>query len=453
VILSVLVIGGGAFSLIQSLVAPALGTIQRELDITAIGAAWIFIVSLVSTSVVTPLVGRLGDMFGQKRVLLLSLLTLALGSLVCALADSLAPLLVGRALQGAGGGVFAAGYGIIRDQFPAPHVRFGVGVLSSSLGVGGALGIVLAGPIADNLSYHWLFWIPLFTAAATAAAAALLVPESRVRAPGRIDWWGAALFFGWLCALLVAVCKAPAWGWAAPETLGLVVGGVAAAGAWIALESRTLEPLIEMRMMRLRGVWTANAAAFALGFGVFSSFVMVPQLVQNPAATGAGFDASVSEAAFFLLPASVLLLALGPLAGRIADVVGARLSLLAGALVCSAAFALLAFANDERWHVYLASALIGVGMALAYGSMAMIVVEAVPAGQTGVASGMNLIMRTVGGAAGTAVAASIVAADAGAAGFPGEASFKATFLIFVGGAVCAALAALAVPRPRRAALD
>src|SRR5438477_90130 len=147
----------------------------------------------LSASVATPLIGRLGDMYGKERVLMIVLALLSIGTVVSALATSLPLMLVGRVVQGAAGGIFPLAFGIIRDEFPRPRVASGLGLMSSLLGVGGEAGVVLAGPIVQGLDYHWLFWLPLVVLVPATIAVHLFVPESPVRVPGRINWSGAAL--------------------------------------------------------------------------------------------------------------------------------------------------------------------------------------------------------------------------------------------------------------------
>ena len=251
-----LALAGATFALLQSLVAPALPEIQRDLDTTPTAVAWILTAYLLSASVCTPILGRLGDMFGKERMLVASLVTLGVGTLVAALATSIGVMVLGRVIQGAGGAVFPLAFGIIRDEFPRDRVPQGIALISALLGIGAVPGIVLAGPIVDALNYHWLFWIPLAVVVIATVATILFVPESPVRAPGRVNWLGAALLSAWLVALLVAISEGPSWGWSDARTLGLLVLFAVLLVAWVGAEGRAAEPLVDMRMMRLRGVWT-----------------------------------------------------------------------------------------------------------------------------------------------------------------------------------------------------
>lgn len=450
-LLATLALAGAAFALLQSLVAPALPVIQRELSATPTAAAWIFTAYLLGASIATPIAGRVGDMFGKKRMMLVSIGALGVGSLIAALATALPLMIVGRAVQGIGGAVFPLAYGVIRDEFPRERLAGGIALLSAVLGVGGGLGIVLAGPIVAQLSYHWLFWIPLMVVAVAGIATLLFVPESTARAPGRISWLGAALLSAWLVCLLLGVSEGSRWGWLSVPTIGLFAAAAALVVAWVRVEERAEVPLVDMRMMRLRGVWTTNLATLLLGYGMFSAFVLVPQFVEMPVSTGFGFGASVTQAGLFLLPMSAAMLAVSLLSGRIANALGSKVPLVLGALVSTVAFLLLALAHDRPWEVYLASTIMGAGIGFAFASMATLIVEAVPREQTGVATGMNTIMRNIGSSLGSQVSAGILAANLLATGLPRERSFTVAFATCAGMMIVGATAALAVPsRARRA---
>ncbi len=434
-----------SYALLQSLVAPALLTIQHDLNTTTTGAAWILSAYLLSASVVTPIAGRLGDMYGKKRVMVLVLIVLAAGTALAGVATSIGVMIVARVIQGAGGAIFPLSFAIIRDEFPPARVPHGIALISAILGIGGGLGIVLAGPIVEHFSYHWLFWFPLVAVLIALIGIFFFVPESPVRARGRIDPVGAVLLGGWLVTLLVGISQGSTWGWTSGKTLALFVATVVLIPVWIWWESRSYAPVVDMQMMRLRGVWTTNLAALLFGFGMYSSFILVPEFVEQPTSTGFGFDASVTQAGLFLLPATIGMLVAGPFSGRLSSTVGSKVPLLVGSLVSSAGFLILTVAHDYDWQIYLAMAVMGVGIGFAFASMANLIVEAVPAEQTGVATGMNTIVRTIGGAIGSTVAGEIVTATVAANGDPTERGFTIAFAVSAAALLVAFLAALAVP--------
>jgi EmrB/QacA subfamily drug resistance transporter len=448
VLLAVLSLAGAAYALLQSLVVPALPVLQKDLHTSTTGVAWVFTAYLLAASVVTPIAGRLGDMHGKKPVLVITLAGLSFGTGLAAVTHSLALMILARTIQGLGGAIFPLAFGIIRDAFPPQKVAGGIALMSAILGIGGGLGIVLAGPIIDNLGYHWLFWFPLVLVLLSTALAIVAIPPSSQRAPGRIHWLGLILLSAWLVALLLGVSQAPAWGWTSPKVLALIGSSLVLFALWVWAESRSSYPLTDMRMMRLRGVSTTNTAAFLLGFGMYSAFTVVPEFVQIPASTGYGFGASVTQGGLFLLPATITMMIFSPIGGRLSSTVGSRVPLIAGAAITCASFVLLTFRHEEKVEVYVATALLGAGIGFAFASMANLIVEAVSRDQTGIATGMNTVMRTIGGAIGAGIAASLIAQYTLPDGLPAERGFTLTF------AACAVVVGLGVVAsllvPRRA---
>jgi EmrB/QacA subfamily drug resistance transporter len=442
-----LALAGMTFALLQSLVAPALPEIQRDLHASETATAWILTAYLLSASILTPIVGRLGDMFGKERTLVLSLVVLGAGTLLAALANSIGVLIAARVVQGCGGAIFPLAFGIIRDEFPRARVAHGIALISAILGIGGGLGIVLAGPIVDTLSYHWLFWFPLVLVALATVGTVLFVPESPIKVPGRVNVSGGLLLAAWLVCLLVAISEGSNWGWGDPRILGLFAAALVLLVAWVRNEQRAPEPLVDMQMMRIRGVWTVNASAFLIGAGMYSSFVLIPLFVEMPKTAGYGFGATVTAAGLFMLPSTMAMLVISPLAGRMANRVGARVPLIAGAVTTSVAFAWFAVAHSAAWEIYVGSLLLGAGIGLAFASLANLIVEAVRPEQTGVATGMNTVMRSLGGSIGSQIGASVIAGTVVANGLPTEEGFTLAFVVAAVACGLAALASLAVPRP------
>jgi len=327
---AVLSAGVAAFALLQSLVIPVLTTVQHELHTTQSAATWVLTAYLLSASIMTPILGRVGDMIGKERVFVATLIALAVGSLLAAVASSIGVLIVARVIQGIAGGMVPVAFGIIRDEFPAGKVTGAVGALASLTAVGAGLGIVLAGPIVDGLGYRWLFWLPMILTVIAAVSAVLFVAESPVRSPGRISWMSAALLSAWLVALLVALSNAPEWGWGTGRVIGLLAGAVALAAGWVAAELRAATPLIDMKMMRRTAVWTNNLVALLIGVGMYATFAFLPEFVQTPSAAGYGFGASITRSGLMLLPSAITMFAVGVFAGRLARELGGKVLVISG---------------------------------------------------------------------------------------------------------------------------
>ena len=450
---TVLLLGTIAYSLLQSLVSPVLPTIQHDLHTTQNTVTWVLTAFLLSASIFTPILGRVGDMVGKERMLVVTLAALAAGSVVAGLAHSITVLIIARAIQGIGGAVLPLSFGIVRDEFPGVKVAGAVGIIAAMAAVGGGAGIVLAGPIVSHLNYHWLFWIPLMIAVIATLCAWLFVPESPLRTPGRVSWLAAVLLSGWLVALLLGVSEAPSWGWGSPKVLGLVALAAVLAVAWVWVELRAVEPLVDMHMMRRRAVWTNNLVAFMFGIGMYSVIGFLPEFVQTPTSTGYGFGASIIQSGLFLLPLTVTMFIGGLLSGRLAATIGSKSAVIIGSTASTGAYLLLAFAHSEKWEIYLASTLLGVGLGLTFSAMSNLIVQAVPPAQTGVASGMNANIRTIGGAIGAAVMSSIVASEILRDGYPAESDYTRGFFFLAVMTVVAVVAALLIPRGPGAGAD
>jgi EmrB/QacA subfamily drug resistance transporter len=434
-----------AYGLLQCFAIPALPEIQRDLHASPNAVSWVLTAFLISASVATPILGRLGDMYGKERVLLATLGILSVGTLLSAVAGSMTVLLAGRALQGVSGGFFPLAFAIIRDEFPPARVAGGLGLVSSLLGIGSAAGLVLAGPIVSGLGYRWLFWIALLVVLLAAVATWALVPESPVKTLGRIDWIGGLLLSAGLVTVLLAVSRTTAWGWVSARTLGLATAGAALLAVWVAAERRHDEPLVDIRMLRTRVIWTTNVATILVGVGMYAAFILLPQYVQEPRSTGFGFGASITQAGLYILPMPLMLLVTGARAGWFDRHFGPRRSLLIAATLCSGCWAVLTVAHGSPWEIAVAAGLCGAGNGVALAALPILITRSVPPEQTGVANGMNNVMRTIGGAVGGQCAATLIAHSA----VDGHASEHGYALAFGMGAIALALAfapTLAIPR-------
>lgn len=403
---------------------------------------------LLSASVATPIIGRLGDIYGKERLLMIVLLMLALGTLISAVASSLWLLIVGRVIQGAGGGIFPLAFSIIRDELPNERVPGAIGLVSSLLGIGGGAGVVFAGVVTDHLSYHWLFWFPLVAILATAYLTWRFIPESPVKTPAHVNYRAAALMTLGISVVLVAITQTSSWGWGSPKTLGLLAVGIAISAAWVRAELHSREPLVDMRMMAIRGVWTTNAVAFLIGIGMYSSFILLPELVQEPTSTGYGFGASVTAAGLFLLPSTIAIVVVGQMAGLLERRIGSRGSLIGGTLFALASYVVLVADRSHEVEIYVASGLLGIGIGLSFSAMANLIVQNVRQEQTGVATGMNAVTRTLGGAFGGQLAATLLAGQLGAGGIPTTTGFTLSFVMCLIALVAALGFAFAVPKRR-----
>lgn len=448
-IVAVLALSVCSYSLLQSVTVPTLSTIQRALGANQSTTAWVLTAFLLSSSVATPFGGRLGDSFGKRRVLVLSLGALAVGSTLAATATSIWVMIAARVIQGLGGGTVPVSFGIIRDQLPAGRVPRAIAFNSSLTAVGFAVGIVISGPLAVAIGLHGLFLVPAAVAGVTAIVAWRVLPESPVRSGERLNPVSAGLFAIWLLVLLVCVTKAPAWGWASVPVLTLLASAAILSAAWAWSELRLSSPLVDLRLMARRGVWTANLVALLVGMALFGSFGFLPQFIQTPTASGYGFGASVAHGGLVLLPAAVAQFTGGLTAARLAGSrVGPRPVTVVGCALMAGSLGWISTSHSAEWQVFTASALTGLGTGLVFASLANAVIAAVPAARTGVATGTNANLRTAGGAIGVAIASTLVTLHTLPSGYPAEDGYTTTFGFLACAALLGTAASLGIPAGR-----
>lgn len=442
---AVLIFAAIGFALLQSLVAPVLGPISEHLGTDRNTVTWVLTAYLISAAVCTPIIGRIGDRVGKERMLVISLCALAVGCLGAVFAPSIGWLIGARVVQGAGGGAVPLCFGIIRDEFPEEKIAGAVGFTASVVAVGGGVGVVVAGPILDILGYTGLFWVPFAVTSTAAIAAFLLVPESPVRTPSAISVLPAVLLSSWLVAFLMPLSQGSRWGWTSPQVIGLICLSALLCWAWVKVELRSEAPLIDMKMMGARAVWSCNIVALVLGWTLFSAFAFLPQFAQIDSSHGYGFSASVTMSGLLILPSAVMMVVMGLCSPWLASKFGARQVVFVGCLTMSGGMAIVTFAHGAPTHFYVANGILGVGQGMVISCMAGLVVAAVPPEQTGVASGMNANIRNIGGSIGAAVSSMIITAHVGLDGVPAESGFTWAFGVMSATMALASLAALAIP--------
>jgi EmrB/QacA subfamily drug resistance transporter len=456
--LGALVVAGIAFALQQTLVIPALPALQQDLDTTTAWVTWLLTAFLLSASVLTPILGKLGDQYGKERLLVISLGIFLLGSVGAIFAWNIGSLIVCRVIQGAGGAVFPLSFAIINDEFPPERRGAAIGIVSSVFAIGGSAGLVLSGVIVDYASWRWLFIIGAIGVAAAIALVHFFVPESPVKTPSRVDIPGALLLSGALISLLLALTEGESWGWSSGRIVFLFSSAAVLAVTWGLVELRVPEPMVDMRMLALRPVLLTNLIAMVSGFAMLGSFVLIPNFVQAPGDLPAsvarlvdyGFGVSASKTGLYLLPGALMGLIGGPLAGRLGKLFGWRTPLVAGMAITGLGIAAIAIWHDHAWQIVLGNVALGFGIVLAFASMATIIVSSVRPTETGVATGMNTVMRTIGGVIGGQTGAAILTAQTiPGTQVPAESAFVTAFWLSAVAALGAAVVAVFVT-PRRA---
>ncbi|MFE1960277.1 MFS transporter [Streptomyces sp. NPDC059479] len=450
-VVAVLALAGIVVSLMQTLVIPIVPELPKYLDASAANAAWAVTATLLAAAVATPVAGRLGDMYGKRRMLLVSLALLVSGSVVCALSESLVPMIVGRALQGLAAAVVPLGISIMRDELPIERLAGSTALMSASLGVGGALGLPSAAFIADNFDWHVLFWTSAVLGVVAAVLVMTIVPESKVRTGGRFDLVGSLGMAAGLVSLLLGISKGGDWGWTSGTTLGLFAFAVMVLLVWGVFELRTAQPLVDLRTTARRQVLFTNLASVAFGFSMFAMSLVLPQLLQLPEATGYGLGRSMLTVGLVLAPQGLVMMAMAPLSAAISRTKGPKTTLMVGAVIVAVGYSLNIVLMSEVWHLILVSCVIGAGVGFAYGAMPALIMGAVPASETAAANSLNTLMRSIGTSVASAIAGVVLAqmtTTFGTTALPAENGFKVVMAIGAGAAALAFCLAAFLPRQR-----
>ncbi|MEU6347192.1 MFS transporter [Streptomyces sp. NPDC046977] len=445
---AVLATAGLLASLLQTLVVPLIPDFPRLLGTTPTGASWVVTITLITGAVVTPVSGRIGDLFGKRRALLLTLAVVATGSVVSALADSLWPMVIGRGLQGCVIGVIPLALGVFRDELPSARIGGAIAFLSAILGLGAVAGIPLAGLVAEHFAWHVLFWASAGLGVLCALLVALLVPESQRLSTGRFDVVGTVGLTAGLIGLLLPVVNAGEWGWGSTRTLGLGAAALLVLLAWGAHQLRTRFPIVDLRLAAQRPVLTTNLATVAIGFAIYTMLFVFPQVLQAPTATGYGFGLSLVRAGAAVLPNGLAALLLTPVATRLVERYGARLAMMAGSAVMAASYVLVALRMGSVTDFVIAATLVGAGAGIAVAATSVLITHAVPVTGTASANGVNTLMRSVGGAAASTVLVLVLTHSTvvvGATAFPSRAAFRTSFVVAAGAALVGLVLTAFVP--------
>lgn len=448
-VVAALAFAGIVVSLMQTLIIPIVADLPRLLNAEASDTAWAVTATLLAAAVATPVLGRLGDMCGKRRMLLISMGTLIVGSVTCALADSLAPMLVGRALQGLSSGVIPLGISIMRDELPPERLTGGTALMSASLGIGGALGLPAAAFLADAFSWHGLFWTSAVLGVLALALVVALVPESAVRTGGRFDGVGAVGMAAGLLCLLLPVSKGGDWGWTSGPTLGLFAACAVILLAWGRYELRAPEPLVDLRTTARRQVLFTNLASVAMGFAMFAMSLVLPQVAQLPEPTGYGLGRSMLVAGLIMAPSGLVVMVAAPLSAAVSRARGPKVTLMIGALVVAAGYGLNIVLMSEVWHLVLCASVIGAGIGFGYGAMPTLIMGAVPPSKTAAANSLNTLMRSIGTSVASAIAGVVLAETTirfGGFALPSRNAFEVVLAMGVGAALLTFVLAAFIPR-------
>lgn len=456
-VVATLAFAGIVAAIMQTLVTPLIAELPKILNTTPSNSAWVITVTLLVAAVCVPVSGRLGDLVGKRPMLLVCAVPLVAGSVVCALSSSVVPMIVGRGLQGMGMGMVPLGIALLRDVVPPEKLSSSIALVSASMGIGGGLGLPIAAAVAQYTNWRVLFWGSAVLAAVVAVLIWYLIPDVPAGAKGqRFDAPGAIGLGAGLVLLLVAISKGADWGWGSATTLGLFAAAVAVLLSWGVWEMRTRDPLIDLRTTARPRVLFTNVASVFVGFGMYASMLIMPQLLQFPEATGYGLGQSMLAAGLWMAPGGIMMMFVSPLGGKLTDARGPKFTLVCGVLVIAAGYGLSLALMGSAWGLMLVGMVISSGVGLAYGSMPALIMSSVPLSETAAANGFNTLMRSLGTSVGAAVIGVILAQKTTTMGgytFTSEDGFQTGLLVGCGVALVAAAIAAVIPAARRTAPD
>lgn len=450
----ILTLCGMIVSLQQTLVIPLLPDMPRILGVSPEDASWLVTATLLTGAVATPIVSRMADMYGKRRMLLVSLSVMTAGSLLAALGGGFLPLIAGRAMQGFGAALIPVGISIMRDELPAAKLPGAVSLMSATLGIGSALGLPLSGVLFAAFGWTSLFWSTALVGAVLIVALRLLIDESAERSPGRFDVVGALVLSIVLIGFMLALTKGASWGWGSTRVIALTALSGIALAAWIPLQLRSRTPMVNLRTAFRAPVLLTNVSSYFAGFAMFVNGLLTTQELQVPLDTGYGLALPVVTAGLAMVPGGLMMLLLSPVSGHMLRRWGGKPTLLVGSSVMGLTYLWRAFNSNGVLDVVLGNMFVSVGTAVAFAAMPTLVMASAPRSETASANGLNSLVRALGTSSGSAVVALVfgsLTVSVGSAVFPSSQAVALTLWLGVGASLASVLVGAFIPTRRREA--
>lgn len=448
--LELLVVGLGALvvALAQSVLIPVLSILPADLDTSASNVSWLLTSTLLVAAITVPIMGRLGDMFGKRLMLLVAIGALVVGSLITSFTDHIGLLIAGRAIQGASAAAIPLGISLLAVVMPRERVGSSIALVSAMLGVGGSLGLPLAGFVAENADFHVLFWITSAAGIIAFIGILLIVPEAPGRSGGRVDLVGSVLLAGGLVALLLPLAQSSTWGWDDPRVAILLVTAAVLLLVFGWSQVRIEDPLVDLTALRRPPIVLTNLASILFGFALFASFIGTASYVEAPESSGYGFGSSLLVGGLAMLPGGIAMLLLSPVAAKLIALRGAPQTLALGATVVAAGFLMRIVVHDSLWQVILGATVVGAGTGIGYAAMPSLINTHTPAEEIGAANGLNTLFRSLGSSLASAIGGSILAGSTvivGTFAVPSLDAYQEIFALCGGAAVLAAVLVMLIP--------
>lgn len=432
----------------QTVLIPVLGILPAELDTSVANVQWLLTITLLVAAVAVPFMGRLGDMFGKRRLLLIAVGALVVGSLLTAVTSNIALLIVGRGIQGISAAAIPLGISLLSTLVPREKAGTSIATVSAMLGVGGALGLPMAAFIAQYSDFHVLFWISAAAGLIAFVGIVKFVPEDPDRAGGRVDYIGAVLLGAALVALLLPLSETADWGWGSFKVIGLLILSAVLFVVFVFTQTRIAQPLVDLVTLRRRPILLTNIASLFFGFALFGSLIGTASYVQAPESTGYGFGSTILVGGLAMLPSGIAMLLLAPVSAKISDRIGAPRALAIGGIIVAGGWLMRIVMTDSLWQIILGTTIVGAGTGIGYATMPTIINAHTPNSELAAANGLNSLVRSVGSSLASALGGSLLAASTmslGGSEIPTLDGYRELFALCAGAAILAALIALAIP--------
>lgn len=460
VLVVVLSAAGIGVSLMQTLIVPVIPSLPVLLGVDAPNASWAITATLLTAAVATPVFGRLGDIYGSRRMLIVCAVGLLAGSLICALSSTLVPFVLGRGLQGLGMPIIPLGIAVLRAVMPPDRVGSAMGTMSSSLGVGGALGLPLSAIIAQHYDWHALFWLSSALGALALVLFVLLIPAVPAVSTGRFDPLGTVLLAAGLVTLLLPISKGSTWGWTDRVTVSMFVASLGIFAVFALWQLRIESPIVDLRTTVRRPVLLTNLSSICMGFALFALSLIAPQILELSAETGYGLGQSLTGTGLWMAPGGLAMMVCASASAAVAARRGPKFCLVLGCAIITVGYLCGPLMLGSAALVGLLNVIVSIGVGFGFASLPALINAAVPITETAAANGINALSRSMGTSISSAVISAILAAmvvappvGSGVHTAPSLAGFHLGLWVAAAvGAAATALAAL-IPDPVAALAD
>jgi len=455
-VIAVLAISGMAASLMQTLLVPLLSELPGILNASVDDVSWVITATLLSSAVATPTLSRLADMFGKKRMMLVCMGLLLIGSVIGAVSSTLTMVIIARIFQGTASALIPIGMSIMRDELPEEKLSSAVALMSATLGIGAAIGMPLSGIVFTYFGWHAIFWVSGIFAIAMFIAISIVVRESQIRTGGKFDYLGAVLLSGALTAMLMGISKGGSWGWTSSETLFTFGLTAAILAIWIPLEFKNERPLVDLRVSLRRTVLMTNLTSILMGFAMYANMLATFQLLETPESTGYGHGLTTLQAGLVMIPTSLTMVILAPVSAKITRLFSAKITLIVGAALMGFGYVERLFFNDTVVLIAIAAVIVSAGTAISFAAMPLLIMSAVPETETAAANGLNTLLRSIGSSISSAAIAGILAVlvvEVGGNNLPSQSAFQMIFMLAAAASIIGALIAIAIPKPEHNELE